>query len=91
MSVPVVIGTVAGFGTTISFLPQVFKVMRSENIEGLSIYMMISQCVGTSLWTIYGILKKDAIITSYNSFSVFLVCIIIGRYIFLKRKERVGT
>ena len=88
MSYTQIVGIVAGLGSTLSFLPQVVRIMRTESVDGLSIHMMISQFLGTSLWTVYGVLTRDVIIISYNSLSAVLVLLIIYRYSILQFRLR---
>jgi MtN3 and saliva related transmembrane protein len=80
------IGFTAGVGTTFSFIPQVLKVYKDSNIEGLSIHMMMIHFSGVSLWIIYGILKHDNIIISFNSITLLAVMSIICKYIQVKRQ-----
>jgi len=53
-----IIGLIAGACTTISFLPQVFKIYRTRETRDLSLGMYIILSVGISLWVVYGILSK---------------------------------
>jgi MtN3 and saliva related transmembrane protein len=50
-----VIGLVAAFITTASFLPQVFKTYKTKDTSGLSLTMYTTFFVGIVLWLIYGI------------------------------------
>ena len=69
-----IIGLIAGACTTISFLPQVFKIYRTREARGLSLGMYIILSVGISLWVVYGILSKNLPIIMANSI-VFILCI----------------
>lgn len=69
-----IIGLIAGACTTISFLPQVFKIYRTRETRGLSLGMYIILCVGISLWVVYGILSKSLPVIIANSI-VFFLCI----------------
>jgi len=69
-----IIGLIAGAFTTISFLPQVFKIYRTRETRGLSLGMYIILSVGISLWVVYGILSKSLPVIIANSI-VFILCI----------------
>lgn len=69
-----IIGLIAGACTTISFLPQVFKIYRTRETRGLSLGMYIILSVGISLWVVYGILSKTLPVIIANSI-VFILCI----------------
>ena len=51
---PNVVGFIAGFMTTIAFLPQAIKVWRSRSAKDLSLGMYVIFISGIVLWTIYG-------------------------------------
>jgi len=50
-----VIGLIAAFITTASFLPQVYKTWKTKQTEGLSLTMYVTFFIGIVLWLIYGI------------------------------------
>jgi len=67
-----IIGLIAGIGTTTSFVPQVIKVWKKRSVEDLSIYTFLIHCLGVLLWVIYGIFRRDYIITGFNIISLLL-------------------
>ncbi len=54
-----IIGLIAAFITTASFLPQVYKTYKTKDTSGLSLTMYIAFFVGVVLWLIYGIHIKS--------------------------------
>ena len=50
------IGFVAAISTTLSFVPQVLKTLRSGQTRDISLAMWLAFCTGVALWTIYGLL-----------------------------------
>ena len=48
------LGLIAGFLTTISFIPQLVKTWRSKSAKDVSIVMFICFMCGVCLWCIYG-------------------------------------
>jgi MtN3 and saliva related transmembrane protein len=79
-------GFIGGVCTTISFFPQVIKVVRSGSVDGLSFPMFLIHFTGDLLWIAYGVMIKDVIIISFETFaSVFNFIILIY---FLKKYYR---
>lgn len=66
------IGTIAAICTTISFLPQVFRIYRTKHTADLSLPMYILFVIGVFLWLCYGILTKSLPIILANSVTFFL-------------------
>jgi len=54
-----IIGYMAAFGTTISFLPQAVKTIRTKDTSGISLTMYTFFTIGTLLWLIYGVLSTQ--------------------------------
>lgn len=50
------IGHVAGFLTTIAFLPQAVKTWRTRSARDISLAMFLCLCAGIVLWLVYGIM-----------------------------------
>jgi len=49
-----VIGLLAGFLTTLAFLPQFIKTWKSKSTKDISYGMYFIFCSGVTLWTFYG-------------------------------------
>tara|TARA_Y100000741_G_scaffold363283_1_gene351163 strand:- start:815 stop:1081 length:267 start_codon:yes stop_codon:yes gene_type:complete len=80
-----VIGLLAAILTTLAFIPQVFKVIKSKSSEGLSLTTYIIFITGVFLWFIYGIFKMSFSMVLGNGITIFLASIII--YYILKNKN----
>lgn len=80
MDLDTIIGLMAGFLTTISFLPQVIKTWRSQSAKDISLAMFLSFCLGVLLWLIYGILQEDIPIIISNAITLILA----GTILFFK-------
>lgn len=50
------IGSAAAFLTTLSFVPQVVKTMRSRSTRDISTAMWSLFSIGVALWLVYGLL-----------------------------------
>ncbi len=77
------IGLIAGFFTTIAFLPQIFKIFKSKSAKDISLVMYIIYVIGIILWFIYGCLIKSHSIIIANTVTLILVSITI----FIKIKK----
>jgi MtN3 and saliva related transmembrane protein len=53
------IGFIAAILTTISFLPQVFKVWRTRSAKDVSLGMYFMFSAGVALWLVYGVLIES--------------------------------
>ncbi|EPG75636.1 sugar efflux transporter for intercellular exchange [Leptospira fainei serovar Hurstbridge str. BUT 6] len=79
------IGYLASILTTISFVPQVVKVVLERKTRDISRNMYIVLSVGVGLWLAYGIIREDLPIILANAFTLFLTTTIL--YFKLKEKE----
>lgn len=68
-----IIGIIAGIGTTLSFLPQVYQIVVYKETENISLGMFCIHTSGVGLWVVYGMLKRNFIIVSFNAIS-FILC-----------------
>jgi MtN3 and saliva related transmembrane protein len=67
-----ILGLVAGFCTTIAFLPQVIMTWKSRSAKGLSLSMFSVFCVGVLLWLVYGIVQRDVPVIAANAITLML-------------------
>jgi MtN3 and saliva related transmembrane protein len=49
-------GLLAGFLTTLAYVPQVLKVWRTRTARDISLIMFLLMNIGIALWLIYGLL-----------------------------------
>ena len=61
-----VVGVLAAFLTTLSFVPQIIKAHHTKRMKDVSRYLMILFTMGSILWIVYGILHKDLVIIGAN-------------------------
>lgn len=81
------IGVAAAFLTMFSFLPQIVKVAKTKSAKDVSLATLVQLSCGVSLWIIYGIYRKDAIIILANTVTLCTMLILLYQY-FTLRKER---
>jgi MtN3 and saliva related transmembrane protein len=72
METTTVVGTIASVLTTLSFLPQLFKMIHTKKAHDVSYIMLAILFVGGILWIVYGILKSDLIIIISNCVSTLI-------------------
>lgn len=72
------IGYIAATLTTISFLPQVIKIVRTRNTAGISLATYTILTTGVGFWLVYGILLKNPIIITSNAVTIVLTGIILA-------------
>lgn len=72
-----IIGFMAAFSTTISFLPQAVKTIRTKDTSGISLSMYIVFTVGTFLWLIYGIWSPSLPVAVANAITFLFAGIIL--------------
>lgn len=77
MNIITVIGLVAAFCTTIAYLPQAIKVIKTKQTKDLSLLMYSVLTLGVTLWLIYGYFVKDLPIIAANTISLILTSTIL--------------
>jgi MtN3 and saliva related transmembrane protein len=70
-------GLLAAALTTISFLPQVIKIVKTKHTKDISLLMYIIFTAGVLLWLFYGILLKEPPIIIGNGITLILVMIVL--------------
>ncbi len=78
MTLPDVLGMIAGTLTTIAFVPQVVKTWRSKSTHDISYGMFILFSVGLILWLTYGIVIGAWPIIISNTVTLALALVILG-------------
>ncbi|MDD4528029.1 MAG: SemiSWEET transporter [Candidatus Margulisbacteria bacterium] len=84
MQLKTIIGIMAGFLTTISFLPQAIKVWKSKSAKDLSLIMYSFFSIGVFLWMLYGIMLNELPIIIPNFFALILALFILSIKIIYK-------
>lgn len=82
---PEIIGFIAATLTTVAFLPQVYKIWKYRNSDGVSLSMYIVMFSGVLLWLYYGIMINSISVITANSITAILQLTII--YFKLKVKS----
>lgn len=79
MSVAVeLIGGAAAVITTLCWVPQAIKVIRTRDTRSLSLIMYVMLALGIALWLIYGLLILSWPLIGANLVTLVLVCVILA-------------
>ncbi len=71
------LGLFAGTLTTLSFLPQVIRTLRTRHAGDLSAAWLLIFGLGTATWLVYGILRSDIAVAAANAVTFGLVMVLI--------------
>lgn len=71
------LGYVAATFTTLSFIPQAVKTLRSGDTRGLSLRMYLLFSTGILLWGIYGLLTGDGPLIVANAITLVVAGLIL--------------
>ncbi|WP_075343456.1 SemiSWEET family sugar transporter [Tenacibaculum agarivorans] len=83
MSFHEILGYLAAFLTTASFLPQVYKSWKTKSTEGLSLTMYTVFFIGILCWLVYGIYLNSMPIILANTITgicAFILIVLKIRY-----------
>jgi len=67
-----ILGYIAATFTTVSFLPQAVKVIKTKDTQSISLFMYLIFNIGIILWLLYGIFTKTYPIIIANVITVIL-------------------
>jgi len=71
------IGLIAAVLTTLSFLPQAIKTIKSRHTKDLSLLMYAILTTGVFLWFVYGILLGNVPLMLANGITLFFTATIL--------------
>ena len=83
-----IVGLAAGICTSVSLLPQLFKLIKHKKAEDISLFYLIILFIGLALWIWYGVLRKDLPIIATNGFSLVINGVVIVLGIRYKRAHK---
>lgn len=78
MDPTVLVGFLAGFLTTVAFVPQITKIWRERSAKDLSLKTFIAFTLGIGLWLLYGILEGRLPLIVWNGISLCLSAAILA-------------
>ena len=89
-----IVGLAAGICTSISLLPQLFKLLKHKKADDISLFYLVILFIGLGLWIWYGFLREDIPIIATNGFSLVIngIVIVLGiRYKKSHKEKRDAT
>lgn len=66
------LGIIAACLTTVAFVPQVLKVIRTKETQALSLGMCALQATGVFMWFVYGVSIQDSALIGANAITFVL-------------------
>ena len=82
------VGSIAAFLTTVAFVPQAYKVYKTNQTKDLSLFLFLIFSLGVFMWLIYGIMIEDLPIMIANSITLFLSLYILYKKISIDNSEK---
>lgn len=70
------VGYAAALCSTVSFVPQAWRVLRTRDVSALSTPTYAITCCGFALWLVYGIAKAEWPLILTNS-----ICLVLASFI----------
>ena len=83
-----IIGLAAATLTMFSFIPQIFKVIKTKSAQDVSVITLLQLSLGVSLWIVYGIYLENAIVITANSVTLSTLLILLFFYFRYRRKNK---
>ena len=75
----VLLGYTAASLTTLSFIPQAIKTLRTRDTSGISLRMYSLFSAGVALWGVYGLLTGDGPLIAANAITLVAAGLILDR------------
>lgn len=82
------IGLLAATCTTAAFVPQVIAILRTGNVDGISVLMYSIFTVGIALWLSYGVKVNDLPMILANSISLLLALSVLTLTVFKRWQKK---
>ncbi|MDP8022925.1 MAG: SemiSWEET transporter [Nitrososphaeria archaeon] len=77
MGFVLLLGLVAGFLTTVAYVPEVIKVFNTKDTKGISLIWLFTMLTGALLWLYYGLLITSIPVIAANGVSALLILLLI--------------
>jgi MtN3 and saliva related transmembrane protein len=71
------VGLLAAMCTTVAFIPQVWKIVRTKRTKDISLIMYAIFVFGVALWLAYGIIQKDVPVILSNAATLLLSSVVL--------------
>lgn len=84
MDTATLLGLAAGTCTTVAFVPQLLRVIRTRSTTDLSLPMYVVICTGIFLWLLYGLIIDSLPVIAANAVTLAIA----GAILFYKLRYR---
>ncbi len=81
-------GYLAGICTALCFLPQTIRVIRTSDVQSLSLFSYLLYAFGLTCWIVYGCYLNSLQMIIFNSIAIVLALVIIGEIIYQKGRNK---
>ena len=71
------LGYIAAVLTTLSFVPQAVKTLKTQDTQSISLIMYLMFTTGVFFWFCYGLYKQDAAMIGANAIGFVLAALIL--------------
>ncbi|HOA06713.1 MAG TPA: SemiSWEET transporter [Spirochaetota bacterium] len=78
METSAIIGYAAAVLSTVSFVPQVIKTLKTKDTSGISLLMYSVFTAGVALWLIFGIMTANKPVTIANVIVLILASMVLA-------------
>lgn len=78
MNAAEIVGYLAAFLTTFSFVPQAVRTFRTRDVSGISLWMYGVFTAGVATWLLYGLLLSAWPVVIANAITLALACAILA-------------
>lgn len=82
------LGYVAALCTSCAFVPQVVQILRSGNVDGISLHMYSVFTLGVGLWLTYGYILGDMPMMLANLVTFILAAMVLGLTVHKRIQQR---
>lgn len=73
-----IMGCAAGVLTSLAYFPQIYKLLKQKQAQGISVPMYICSFSGCLIWFIYGILIHSIALILFNLLNIVTSLIVIA-------------
>ena len=73
-----VTGYVAATLTTCAFVPQMWRSVRTRDMQGISLWMYLMLTTGIALWLAYGVMTHAGPVIWANGISLLFAVVVLG-------------
>lgn len=81
-----ILGLAAALMTTVSNIPQAYKIIKTRETKGISVWSNLVLLIGLLIWVVYGFMRDDWPIIIANCISAVITAIVIFLKLIPKRK-----